>query len=602
MFVAQLARGTRTRGPIPDSVTKRLHKIFPTEDLSAHHLTGSSGDLTIDGWVRLDNAAELVQALGLAPKTHSDIHLVLAAYQRWGRDCVDHLDGDFAFVIIDHRSQSAFAVRDPLGIRPLHYAVTPDLFVASPTAAVFDLFGDIDTSVRVEWLADYIHNMSGSWTQTALAGVNRLPPGHWLHVTGDTVAENRYHSFDHTAPWEDTRDPRWLQAYREELLRAVSVRTEPTGLIGVETSGGIDSSTVLGVMAHSHPDRIADLHTFGFALLDDEPGYILETSLAHGVSHNHILTTTSQDPQANLRAWRAIGYPAEHGNSVMHAPFYELSASLGIRTLHSGHGGDETVTNTGELALQELIDHRRYRQTLRDLPGPVALRPARLVKRLTRRPGEKSHLTAPMLERLAMTPLTSEVVRERNLEERTKTAARFSAPHTTVNGFVLNTRLSPMTSIRTTDCSLVAASYGVEYRWALLDRRLIQQYLHTPAVWKFGEGYGRYLHRRAIAGIVPDKVAWKLSKSMGDARTPTLRQTPVAQHIARRSMADPSGAGLTPEAWLERVPHVLRDLLDQNRVATLLADQSEEWGPGSVGRRHLNRVELLSAWLHDLGY
>jgi hypothetical protein len=42
----------------------------------------------------------------------------------------------------------------------------------------------------------------------------------------------------------------------------------------------------------------------------------------------------------------------------MHSPFYELSASLGIRTLYSGHGGDETVINTGELALQELIGHR----------------------------------------------------------------------------------------------------------------------------------------------------------------------------------------------------------------------------------------------------
>jgi asparagine synthase (glutamine-hydrolysing) len=602
LFVAQLTRNDHARGPIPDSATTQLHNIFPDEDLSAHHLTKSSGDLTIDGWIRLDNSAELAQALGIAPKTHNDIHLVLAAYQRWGRDCVDHLDGDFAFVIIDQRSHSAFAVRDPLGIRALYYAVTSDLFVASPTAAVFDLFEEVDSSVRVEWLADYIHNMSGSWTQTALAGVNRLPPGHWLYVTRNTVTERRYHSFDHTSPWEDTRDPRWLQAYREELLRAVSVRTEPTGLIGVETSGGIDSSTVLGVMAHTHPERIADLHTFGFALLDDEPGYILETSLAHGVSHNHILTATSRDPQPHLRAWRAIGYPAEHGNSVMHAPFYELSTSLGIRTLHSGHGGDETVTNSGELALQELIGHRQYRQTLRDLPGPVALRPARLVKRLSRRPGEKSHLTAPMLGRLAMTPLTSEVVRERDLEERTKSAARFSAPHTTVNGFVLNTRLSPMTSIRTADCSLVAASYGVEYRWALLDRRLIQQYLHTPAVWKFGEGYGRYLHRRAIAGIVPDKVAWKRSKSMGDVRVSTLRQKPVAQHIARRSVEGSAGAGLTPEAWLERVPNVLRDLLDRDRVATLLAAQSEERGHASVGRRYLNRVELLSAWLHDLGH
>lgn len=82
-----------------------------------------------------------------------------------------------------------------------------------------------------------------------------------------------------------------------------------------------------------------------------------------------------------------------------------------------------------------------------------------------------------------------------------------------------------MMSIRTAECSLVAASFGVDYRWALMDRRLIRKYLHTPAVWKYGEGCGRYLHRRAIAGM---EVAWKQGKDMGPQRRPWLRQVSAA--------------------------------------------------------------------------
>ncbi|MCW2791754.1 MAG: hypothetical protein JWO76_852, partial [Nocardioides sp.] len=61
-----------------------------------------------------------------------------------------------------------------------------------------------------------------------------------------------------------------------------------------------------------------------------------------------------------------------------------------------------------------------------------------------------------------------------------------------------------------------------DYRWALLDRRLMQQWLSTPAIWKYAAGTGRYLHRRAISGVVPDKVAWKPTKDMtlGDHEPP----------------------------------------------------------------------------------
>lgn len=182
-------------------------------------------------------------------------------------------------------------------------------------------------------------------------------------------------------------------------------------------------------MAHTYPWRINDIHTFGFATSELEPIFLLQTSLAHGIRHNHILTSPSSGSSNQQRGWQAIGYSAEHGNSVFRIPFSSLAATLGVASLRSGHGGDEIVTNTGGLALQELIGQRRWGQAPRDVPGPVVLRPAPLAKRIRRRTGDVSHLTAPMMRRLAYTPLRADVFAECRIAQRTFEAARYDALH-----------------------------------------------------------------------------------------------------------------------------------------------------------------------------
>lgn len=141
-------------------------------------------------------------------------------------------------MIVDPRDGSVFAARDAMGVRPFFFAITTDVVVASPTSAVFESFSEVDTSVRSEWLSDFDHARFGDWRSTPFAGVSRLAPGHWIRITGNDVTEHRCHQFDGEAPWEDPRDPAWLEAYRTELIRAVAERTEPAGLVGVETSGG----------------------------------------------------------------------------------------------------------------------------------------------------------------------------------------------------------------------------------------------------------------------------------------------------------------------------------------------------------------------------
>ncbi len=200
-----------------------------------------------------------------------------------------------------------------------------------------------------------------------------------------------------------------------------------------------------------------------------------------------------------------------------------------------------------------------------------------------RRPSDVSNLTGPMVERLAWSVLSRDALEAADVERRVRSNARYHAPYSTVNQFILQDRIGPHLSTRTAECSIVAATYGVEYQWPLLDRRLVQQYLSTPAIWKFGEGYGRYLHRRAVEGIVADKIAWKRDKSMqsGSGRR-QLQPPPQQPRLAAPGDLHP----------------LLEDIIDRGRVAQLIGRQGPPDSPNIV-RNQLRRIDVLNTWLHE---
>ncbi len=120
-------------------------------------------------------------------------------------------------------------------------------------------------------------------------------------------------------------------------------------------------------------------------------------------------------------------------------------------------------------------------------------------------------------------------VREFDLHSRYMDTARFDAGYKTLNDFTLSKRWAPFVSIRTETGSLLTTARGVEYRWPLLDYRLIQHFLATPTEEKYRRGMGRYLHRRAVSKLVPRK-RWRGSQ----ARTWGQCSAPAAVNRERR--------------------------------------------------------------------
>jgi asparagine synthase (glutamine-hydrolysing) len=473
-------------------------------------------------WSRLDNRRDLAARLGLnsgAIDSMSDGELVLALHDLLGPGTADALEGDFALVIWDPRGQ-VYAARDCAGAKPLFYSLTCDVFAFATSVAAVAAQSGVDADPRPEWLAQFIAGCSSDHLRTALNGVMKLPPGHWLVVDHDRFEIRRYDLPPTTPGWTTTPDPRAVTDYRAALDQAVVACARSDFPVGIETSGGLDTSSILGVLAAADPGACRGLHTFGAALHDVEPGLILQTSAAHGIEQNHILTSLAWDsPEfraVQQRASWVLGQPVQNEMATLLWPLHELAQSLGVRTMLSGHGGDETVTTEGSGLVAGLVRQRKWRAAFAragsaPLQRALGLRRATAAVRRSRLGAQIRPAAAEPVGRW----VSADASAAAKIDARVLGWSRSPTTYPSVNDYVLDRRGWGLMTTRTEECSLVAATYRIDYRWPLLDRRLFRQFLQTAEVEKANGSYGRFLHRRAVADVVPESIAWRATKGVG---------------------------------------------------------------------------------------
>ena len=129
------------------------------------------------------NYLELRQELkGYPFRSRTDTEVILAAYERWGENCVEHFVGMFAFAIWDERTKSLFCARDRLGIKPFHYAWHQNAFLfASEIKAILAADFRAEPNRKV-WATYLTHGIYDHGPETFFAGICTLPPGHTLKV------------------------------------------------------------------------------------------------------------------------------------------------------------------------------------------------------------------------------------------------------------------------------------------------------------------------------------------------------------------------------------------------------------------------------------
>src|SRR5581483_10562903 len=244
-FEGPVALGSAQLHSTPESLGERQ----PLSDKAAETW------IVCDG--RLDNRAELMAALGDAlpdPETASDAACIAAAYGRWGEGCPSRLLGDFAFAIWDRRRRHLFCARDLVGIRPLYYRLTETSFYAASETRQLLNVPDAALRPNVGMMAEYLSGRLLSVEETLHDGILRLPAGHSLTVTSETIRVRRYDEIKLTRI-RLRNDQEYAEAFLSHFREAVACRMRSHTAIGVTVSGGLDSSSVFGMACRLAGDQ-----------------------------------------------------------------------------------------------------------------------------------------------------------------------------------------------------------------------------------------------------------------------------------------------------------------------------------------------------------
>jgi asparagine synthase (glutamine-hydrolysing) len=202
------------------------------------------GFLWIAGDVRVDDRETLIAKLPRGAydlRAASSAELILHAYAAWGGSCVEHLLGDFSFVIWDSRQRRVFAARDQLGVKLLFYAQVGQCLLISNTQDCIRKIRIVPSDVNDRAIGDFLLFGQNKYpAETFFTAIQRLPVAHRLTAGSDGVRTERYWTLPIDEPAYYKRTGDYMDRFRELLRLAVGDRL-PTGPLGVFMSGGLDS-------------------------------------------------------------------------------------------------------------------------------------------------------------------------------------------------------------------------------------------------------------------------------------------------------------------------------------------------------------------------
>lgn len=371
-MVARLAhRGPDAQGVFTDDGVSLGHNRLSVIDLSPEAnqpMFDVSRELAIVFNGEIYNFRELRGELEgkYAFRTQSDTEVLLAAYRQWGPKMVERLNGMFAFVIWNKRTQSFFCARDRLGIKPFYYFWDRKRFMfASELQALFE--HDIPRTLSKDAFSHYLRVLYVPAPLTMVEGVKVLPPSHTLTLQGGEVRVARYAS-EKVEPTNLSYGAA-TKTLNQKLRAAVERQLVSDVPVGVYLSGGVDSSVVLASMARLRQG--IKTFTIGFSLPGaDEEKYNHDFELAartaqyFGTEH-HPLVVSVQD---TLEAFEEV---TTHNSDPVSNP-----TSIAMYLLARHARKEVTVALTGNASDELFGGYDRYRMAhasslFQKLPFPL---------------------------------------------------------------------------------------------------------------------------------------------------------------------------------------------------------------------------------------
>ena len=334
-----------------------------------HQPCSLDGLVWITADARIDGRDELKDKLpggrgNLAEAT--DVDLILHAYQAWGADCVKHLIGDFAFAIWDGRSRRLFCARDHFGIKPFFYSRDSQHIIFSNTLNCVRQHPAVSSTLNDLAIADFLlFEENKDPATTAFSDIQCLPAAHMLIWSAHAGLQvERYWRLPSDLGVRNRPAGDYVEHFRELLGIAVADRLR-TNQVGVEMSGGLDSSavaaTALEILSRQAQPFELQAQTIVYdRLIPDQERYFSGLVAQHlGIPIHYIVADNYQLYERWEQLETLSPEPFHNPQGAMSADAFRGAAALS-RVFLTGWDGDALLSESLRPYFRSLAQERKY--------------------------------------------------------------------------------------------------------------------------------------------------------------------------------------------------------------------------------------------------
>jgi len=546
-LVGRMSDAIRHRGPdgeglyICDQVGLG-HRRLSIIDLQGGNqpITNEDHSLSIIFNGEIYNFVELREELGKNGhifKTRSDTEVILHGYEQWGTDCLNHLNGIFAFAIWDQVQKRLFIGRDHIGVKPVYYVVVGNRFLFASEIKALLQDTECPREVDLSALGELFTLRYVPSPKTLFRGIKKLPPAHYMMVTAQGVEVRKYWK------WKPKIRKSWdervlIENYQDLIEDAVRLQMRSDVPVGLFLSSGVDSGLLLALMS-KQANRPVHTFTIGFegGERSNETSAAREMAQHFGADHTEMMLSPRDYQDYYQRYLWDLEEPV--GNETA-AAFYFVSliASRKVKVVLTGQGADEPWAGYHRYIGARYSElYSRLPQLLTDkLLDPLV---TRFVKNELLRRGVKSLNQPDMLARLVSiysffsADMKAQLFQPWILDHISADGAEARDALRELQSDVKDLDpLSQMTYLDTRanlpdDLLMVAdktaMTNSLEARVPFLDYRIVEFAETLPPQLKLRWLQGKYLHKKAIEKWLPKEIIYRKKKGFANPIDQWLR-------------------------------------------------------------------------------
>jgi asparagine synthase (glutamine-hydrolysing) len=485
----------------------------PVEFTATDHTPFRDDNLVITANAKLHNRPELIRQLELnASQYHSsaDAVLILEAFKKWKEDCVHHLDGEYVFAIWNTTAKKLFIASDHIGFKPLYYSDNAQMLVfCSEIKGVEAVNSDENVFDEVS-LIDFFFK-KGDPERTYNKNIKALCGGNTLLLKNNILQKQKYWQFSPTGKHRFARQQDWYDGLRDVFENAVRKRLDTDANVGITLSGGLDSTSVAGILCNELKKKNKPLYTFSSVLppgyegnLSDEQHYIKYFLEQYPNAIPTYVTAEGGSPFKNVPEALERDEVFPNYFHYMDKALCEAATGKQVKLFYSGFGGDFWASYKGNYVVYDMLRSGKLLKALRSIQEISALQNRSLYQTLKTEVLGNAGIIKKMIQQKNWDP--KEILNKSLLPYYPLNYITSVTP--TMTMFINTGRVSRLAGIFDTR----NASFGMATATPFFDKALMEFLADMPAEFLIGKGWKRYHWRAAMEGILPKEIQWRKTK------------------------------------------------------------------------------------------